>query len=104
MITLILRSLGLLVFAAGFVALVADGVRSLAADSLLLTSVAAAWATYDSASLGAFGAWVANRGSDTIWGMMRDTVLAWPAFAVVGVVGILLMLAGRRRRPRRTIA
>lgn len=97
MIAFLVRSTGVLVFAAAFIALVADGVRSLAADAPVVTPLAATWGAIHPASLAAAEAVVKGFVTSYLWDPVLLTVLGWPTFAVVGGLGILLMLLGRRR-------
>ena len=101
MIAFLVRSLGLVIFAAAFVAFVADGVKSLAADAIVVTPFGQTWAALHPQSLAAVQTLVRSRLHAYLWDPVMTTVLIWPTFSVGGVIGILLMLAGaRRRRPR----
>lgn len=95
----ILRASGLLLFAAGFVALVADGVRSLAVDAIVLTPLLKAWTEIDPSGPAAAEALVKSRLEPYLWDHGIVPILGWPGFAVIGGLGILLLLLGRRRRP-----
>lgn len=96
----LLRALGLLVFAAAFIGLISDGIRSLAANRILTTPLGQAWFSLHSDSLAFLQDVVQRYLHPYLWDPVAQTVLAWPAFAVGGVLGILLMLAGSRRRRR----
>ncbi|MFD1330770.1 hypothetical protein ACFQ4O_02025 [Methylopila musalis] len=99
MIRFLFRLLGFLVLAAGFVALVADGARSIAAGALRLTSAEQAWALLSANGLASARAAVAGLGSPGL----VDPAFAWllgaPACAALIVIGLLLMILGRRPRP-----
>ncbi len=97
MVRFLLRFLGLAIFAASFIALVADGVRSLAADELMLTSLGATWFALDAGSLERLQQAVAAGDGGAVLDPIVGAVLLWPTFAVGGVLGVLLMLLGRRR-------
>lgn len=98
MIRFLLRLIGFIILAAGFVALVIDGARSIAAGALSLTPTAISWAAASPATLEKTRAFVANSapGGETA----LASALSIPTFAVLGVIGILLMLIGRRRGRR----
>lgn len=100
MLRFVLRFLGILIFAASFIALISDGVRSLAADRVLFTPLGQTWFSLHSGSLNLSQAVVQRYVHPYVWDPMIQTVLLWPTFAVGGVVGILLMLAGSKRRDR----
>jgi hypothetical protein len=78
MIRVFFRLIGLLLLAGGFVFLVYDGARSIA-DQAVRTQMetSAPW----------------------LWDHVVKVLLNQPAFAVLAVVGILLMLLFRPRRP-----
>ena len=100
MIAFLVRSIGFLLFAASFIALIADGVRSLAADALVMTALGQVWFTLDAPSLNLAQAVVQRYVHPYIWDPIAITILTWPAFAVGGGLGLALMLLGTRRRRR----
>ncbi|WP_181700657.1 hypothetical protein [Chthonobacter albigriseus] len=102
MLAFLLRSLGLFVFAAAFVALIADGVRSLAVDGVVVTSLQTTWAFLSPATLQQVETVAKGSLPPYIWTDMIVPVLGLPAFAVGGVLGIVLLLLGRRR-PRHAL-
>ena len=90
----IIRLIGVILFAAAFVILVIDGTRSIAGNALYLSSLAESvrliWPT---------GVETTEDTLRALWVGLWDPVGAWlferPAFAVLGVAGLLLMLIGR---------
>jgi hypothetical protein len=96
MIRFIARFLGLLIFAAAFIALIADGIRSIAADRMVLTPLEQTWMSTHDGSLNRSQEMVQSYLHPYLWDPVIQTMLHWPTFAVVGVLGILLMLAGAR--------
>ncbi|MBS7542334.1 hypothetical protein [Ancylobacter oerskovii] len=95
MIRFLLRFLGLWLLAGGFVALVLDGVRSIASSRLLYTPLGDAWAAASATSLGqALGDADLPAGG---WSHLAAPLLQAPLAAVLIVLGLLLLLAGRRR-------
>lgn len=97
MVRFLVRFAGLLVFAASFIVLVSDGVRSLAANRLLATPLGQTWFDLDSSSLNLAQALVQRYIHPSVWDPVIQTILQWPTFLVGGVTGIALMIAGRRR-------
>jgi len=100
-IAFVVRTLGLVLFAASFVALVADGVKSLSADAWTWTSLGATWAAASPGSLAAFRDVAAAASPAYLWEAVAAAFLAAPTFAVGGVCGVALLLAGARRRSGR---
>lgn len=91
------RLIGLLLLAAGFVFLVYDGARSIADQALRLTKLGEFWNDINQASQRSFLAMI---DADAPW--LRGGVkllLDQPSWAVMGILGILLMLLCRPRRP-----
>jgi len=91
------RLIGLLLLAAGFVFLVYDGARSIADQSIRLTKLGEFWNDINQASQRSVLVLI---DADVPW--LRTGVkllLDQPAWAVMGVLGILLMLLFRPRRP-----
>lgn len=100
MIRFLLRFLGFWILAGGFVALVVDGTRSIAASDLVVTSARAGWTALSSGSyslvetrLMALAPW--------LWADLLSPILDFPLFVVLGVFGLLLMALGRGRRRSR---
>jgi hypothetical protein len=100
MLRFVIRFLGLLIFAASFVALIADGIRSLAAGRIVLTPLGQSWFAINPDSMNAVEWMVERYLHPYVWNPLIQTVLSWPTFAVGSMVGILLMLAGSGRRDR----
>ncbi len=103
MIAFLTRTLGLLVFAASFIALIADGVKSLAGDTIVVTPLASTWTALSPTSLEKTRALVETRLGPYVWEAITSAILAAPTFAVGGVIGVALMLAGTLRRSRRRV-
>lgn len=100
MFRFLIRAAGLLVFAAAFVALVADGVRSLAVDALMLTPLEASWRIFAPASLDEFRSLAESRLPPYLLDNVIVPVLSAPTFALAGGLGLLLLVVGRpRHRP-----
>ena len=92
------RLVGLLLLAGGFIFLVYDGARSIADQVLRLTRVGEFWNDIHQASQQAFRAAVESA-SPWLWNSVVKVILNQPVWAVMGVLGILLMLVFRPRKP-----
>ena len=91
------RLIGLLLLAGGFVFLVYDGARSIADQALRLTRLGEFWNDIHQASQRAALATI-DVSAPWLAGLVK-LVLNQPVWAVMGVLGILLMLVFRPRRP-----
>jgi hypothetical protein len=97
MLRFLARFLGFWLVAAALVAAVVDGAKSIAASALVISPVAATWA--DLSDLLGRGS-----GSEAQWqaAWPLDTLMRWlisaPSVAVLAVLGVLLLLAGAKRR------
>lgn len=99
MIRFLFRLLGLLCLAAAFVLLVYDGTKSIAADHLYFTSVRTLWDLVNAASLARVRPLILPYVGGFLWDPVMLTILKAPAWSLFGVVGILLILLGRRKKP-----
>lgn len=99
MIRFFFRLLGLLCLAAAFVLLVYDGTKSIAASHLYFTSVRMLWELVNAASLASLKPLILPYAGGLLWDPAMLTILAAPAWSLFGVLGILLLLAGRRKKP-----
>jgi hypothetical protein len=92
------RLVGLLLLAGGFVFMVYDGARWVADQSLRFTQFGQFWNDLNQSSQFAFRTWVEGK-APWLWASVIKVVLEQPVFAVLGVVGILLMILFRPRKP-----
>ena len=97
MIRFLLRFIGLLLLALAFIFFVYDGTKSIADQRLYVTKVAEVWSTVHDSSLAQV------RPSLDGWaGWLRDPVnyvLNTSVCLVLLVLGIILVLLGRKKRP-----
>jgi len=98
---LILRVAGTWLIGLALVWLVIDGTRSLGANALVYTSLADLWTQIHPPSLDGVKAFLGSRFFADLLDVALKAVLDYPAFAVFGVPGILLALAGRAPRRER---
>ena len=92
------RLVGLLLLAGGFVFMVYDGARWVAEQTLRFTRFGEFWNDIHQSSQQAFRTWVESH-APWLWSSIVRFVLDQPVFAVMGVLGILLMLLFRPRKP-----
>ena len=92
------RLVGLLLLAGGFIFMVYDGARWVADQSLRFTQFGQFWNDIHQSSQQAFRAWVEAH-APWLWTSVIKVILEQPVFAVMGVLGILLMLTFRPRKP-----
>src|SRR6266481_5994045 len=99
MIRFLLRTLGLLFLAFAFIFLVYDGTRSIADNVLLYLKVDEIW----SLGLELLQAWgmqsIEKNAPPWLWNPVVTTVLDAPAVVVFGIIGAILILLGRRKKP-----
>lgn len=91
------RLVGLLLLAGGFIFLVYDGARSIADQALRLTRLGEFWNDIHQASQQAVRTQL-EATAPWIWNVAK-MVLNQPVWAVMGVLGIVLMFLCRPRRP-----
>lgn len=100
MIRFLLRFLGLLVLAAGFIFFIYDGAKSLADNAIRMTSVGSAWTNIHQDSLISLQPAVEQRVGAWSWqSIIQPYFLEQPAWLVLAIVGIVLMILGRKKKP-----
>lgn len=99
MLRFILRVFGLLFLAGGFIYLVYDGTKSIADSAVSFTALGEAWASLNPGSYQALQPAIENNIAAWLWDPIMTTVLQQPAWLVLGIIGAVLILLGRKRRP-----
>jgi len=99
MIRFLLRFIGLFFLAAGFIFLVYDGTRSIAASAVVVTPLGQTWNDIHSRSLDAVQAAIQGRLADWVWDPVFRSVLHAPTWFVFGILGAILILLGRKKKP-----
>lgn len=92
------RLIGLLLLAGGFIFMVYDGARFVADQTLRFTRFGQFWNDIHQASQQAFRNWIEGI-APWLWTSVIRVLLDQPVFAVLGVVGIMLMILFRPRKP-----
>jgi len=98
---LVLRILGTWLIGLALVLLVVDGTKSLAANTIVFTSLGEVWMQLHPPSLAAVSGFFESRFFADLLDAAMQALLTYPAFAVLGVPGIVIALAGRRPRRER---
>jgi len=99
MIRFLFRFLGLICLAAAFILLIYDGTKSIAGNSLSLTTVQALWELINSAGLAKLRPLIEPYAGGLLWDPVMVAILAAPAWSLLGFIGILLLLLGRKKKP-----
>ncbi len=99
MIRFLFRFLGLICLAAAFILVIYDGMKSIAGNQLFLTSVRTVWELINAASLDKLKPLMIPYAGGVLWDPGMVTFLTAPSWAVLGVVGIICLLLGRKKKP-----
>lgn len=99
MIRSFFRLVGLLLLALGFVFAVYDGTRSIADQELQMTRLEQTWLDIHQSSLIALKPAITGSSPSWVWDRLVSPVLNQPTWGVLGVIGIVLLVLFRRRRP-----
>jgi hypothetical protein len=98
MIRFVLRLCGLMSLAAAFVLLIYDGMKSMAGNALSVTSASELWDMLQSTGTRDFQRQVEHY-APGVWDTVLVPVLSAPSWAAFGVLAVLLMLLGRKKKP-----
>ena len=99
MIRFVFRFVGLWILAAGFVFLVRDGTKSIAGNSVFMTALRDDWNNIHGTSLESLQALAEKHAGQAAWELASTYVLGAPTWLVLGIIGSLLILLGRKRKP-----
>jgi hypothetical protein len=99
MIRFLLRFIGLICLAAGFILLIYDGTKSIAGNRLFLTSVRTLWELINAGSLARLEPTIKAYAGGYLWDPLMVAILAAPSWGLLGVLGILFLLLGRKKKP-----
>jgi hypothetical protein len=100
MIRFVFRFAGLLLLALGFIFLVYDGTKSIADQSLYITTVGASWANIHQSSLLAVQPLVERLVGPWFWqGIVQRYFLDQPVSLVLAIIAAIFILLGRKRKP-----
>jgi hypothetical protein len=100
MIRFLLRFLGLWILAAAFVALVRDGTRIIAAgNAIFFTALGKDWYDISPNSLQLLQPAIERHVAVWLWNPVIQTVLEQWTWLVLCVIGSILILLGRKKKP-----
>src|ERR1700752_2781405 len=92
------RLIGLFLLVIGFLSLVYDGARTIPHQTLRIPRLGELWNDINQVSQQSFQAMVEGF-SPLLWNSVMKLLLNQPAWAVLGILGILLMLVSRPTKP-----
>ena len=99
MIRFVLRFIGLMMLATAFIFLVYDGTKSIANQHFVYTKISEIWTNIDQASLNRVEDWM-NQKALWAWDPYLQAVFDHlPAWIVLGVIAMILILLGRKKKP-----
>lgn len=99
MIRFILRFIGLICLAGGFILLIYDGTKSIAGNMIFLTDVRTLWELLNPGGLAKIRPMIEAYAGGYLWDPLTVGFLSAPSWAVLGVIGILFLLLGRKKKP-----
>lgn len=99
MIRFVFRFVGMLLLALAFIFVVYDGIRWLSDGMLLITKTDYVWNTVHDRSLQSFQALVESKAGPDIWKLGVVPVLNLPAAVVACVLGVVMIVIGRKKKP-----
>src|SRR4029078_13445488 len=99
MIRFLLRFIGLVCLAGGFILLIYDGTKSIAGNKLFLTDVRTLRELANPATLARPRMVIDPCAGGFLWDQLMVTFLSAQSGGVLGVLGILFILLGRKRNP-----
>ncbi|MBX6424995.1 MAG: hypothetical protein IRZ09_03625 [Variibacter sp.] len=99
MIRFLFRFVGFLFLAAAFTALLYDGTKTIAGSEIYYTPLGATWNAVHSTSLQLLQPAIERHLAVWLWDPVMLNILTAPTWLVLGVVGALLILLGRKKQP-----
>ena len=100
MIRFVFRFVGLVSLALGFLVLVHDGTKSIADQTLYLSSVSSTWENVHQGSLASLQPTVERHLGTWAWqGVVKPYFLDQPVSLVLAIIGAILILLGRKKKP-----
>ncbi len=100
MFRFLFRFIGLWILAAGFIALVYDGTKSIAGNQILVTSLRDTWTVLRATSLDdLLRPIIEQHVAHWLWDPVVSSILGAPTWVVLGLIGSILILIGRKKKP-----
>lgn len=104
MLSFLFRFTGIWLVALAVVAAAIDGTKSIAASKLVLTPLGAHWFQFAPDSLNAAQAGIQRHVSPLLWDPVIQSILLMPTWAIAGLLGLVFVWIGSRRRRRIRVA
>ncbi|MGA8649812.1 MAG: hypothetical protein ACLP19_19975 [Xanthobacteraceae bacterium] len=98
MIRFLLRLIGLCVLATAFVLFVYDGTKSIANQHMVYARLGEVWAMVDQNSLNLAQNWLRQKAT-WAWDPYMQTAFDLPAWGVLAIIAMILILLGRKKKP-----
>ena len=98
MIRFLLRFIGLCILALAFVLFVYDGTKSIANQHVVYTKFVEAWAMVDQSSFEQVRDWLRHKAA-WAWDPYMQAVFDLPAWGVLAIVAMILIVLGRKKKP-----
>jgi len=99
MIRFLFRFIGVLYLAAAFILVIYDGTKSIAGSKFVFTSVRMLWELINAGSLARLKPLILPYAHGLLWDPVMLTFLKMPSWSVLGVLGIIFILLGRKKKP-----
>ena len=98
MIRFLFRFIGLMLIALAFILFVYDGTRSIAGNKIFITQVDQVWSNVHQTSLLLLQPALENI-AVWLWDPVVRTVLTAPSWLALAIIGAVLILLGRKKKP-----
>jgi len=99
MLRLLIRFIGLLALAGGFIGCIVDGTRSIAGDGLYVTTLAQSLQAVNRVAYAAFQAFVQTHFPAFLWDPVLVHLMLVPFSLALGGIGAILILLSHEPRP-----
>jgi hypothetical protein len=98
MIRFLLRFIGLCILALAFVLFVYDGTKSIANQHVVYAKLVEVWAMVDQTTLNQAQVWLKQK-APWAWDPYMQSVFELPAWGVLAIVAMILIVLGRKKKP-----
>jgi Protein of unknown function (DUF2523) len=99
MIRFLSRFAGIVLLALAFIFVVYDGMKSIADHMFYATRIEQFWIEIHSHSLQMLREGIERNTGETVWRWLVQPILEQPIALVFGILSVILILLGRRKRP-----